>query len=712
MKLILKYKFMSVLSADRHDTPIHQVTLELCEANFEPSKTKPKSKTWDQKINEVTSAICALLNSCCGGLLRLTFDDKCPGLKATEPKTIDDMVRRIEQSVMKFAGVATVSDAFKLIATNPHCLEFNVKPAGRLCTVDYHLYLPTDYQVSAILNMEDSSAKVAALLEPQCKTMAVSFTQHCTEFYYKERAPDYLREQQMVQFKHLKDESTSNVTLADRMTNNSNKLVNCISAFANHEGGHIYFGVDDATYTVTGQVARENERTKIEKKVSSVISNMVWPVESPDRFWRLHFVPVLQKLGEDGESLGHEVRRDTFVIVVSVAKCPGGVFVKEPESYHLVNELVTRMPLPLWREKLVADNSRCGAKLGFHNNMVCRSCRTIVPVSMQGVGPKGWSSCKQEEEYMKVTQLMEDLRNNGNWSEIDRIAKKVLTPSNTNADLKLAVTFQCTAAEYRQNKYKQAYQFLQLYHSLVKLAKNPAIFEVQELYSWSAIKRSERDYQESYRYTYDALQKMQLIVPGWITAWFLCNAASLLTMFASEERDPIRKGTLISEAECYYRQALEHSQSITTYKKAAANLRHRVHINLAMLYLASSPKFNILNYSQNILPHSLKSAQESLQAAKDFEGPPMTGFNKFYFLLAKTDLCLRYYQQNPNEYFHYMKKAIRNANKACKVARDNKFAEVLHYAQSRIQLLKNIPDQEGESTTELVDVLLNEVTFE
>ncbi len=697
---------MSAVSPNRFDAPIHQVTIELCQVNIGSSKNKSKSKAWDEKIAEIASAICALLNSCCGGLLILSFNDVCSAIKATEPKTIDDMVRRIEQSVMKFAGVATVSEAFKLIDANPHGLQFNVKPAGRLCTIEYHLYLPTDYQVSAILNFEDSSAKVAALLEPRGKTIAVSLTQHVTEFHYKQKVPDGLREGQTVQFKHLKDDSTSNVTLADRMTNKSNKLVNYISAFANHEGGHIYFGVDDTTYTVEGQVANKNERTKIEKKVSNVLSKMVWPVGSPHPFWRIHFVPVLQK---HSESLGYIVRPDTFVIVLSVANCPGGVFAQEPESYHLVNGIVMRMPLPLWREKLLADNSRCATKLGFHNNMVCRSCRSMASTSMyKGVRPKQWSTPKQEEEYMTVTQLMEDLRNNGNWSEIDRIAEKVLTPDNANADLKLAVTFQCTAAEYRQNKYEQAYRFLESYHSLVKLAKNPAIFEVQELYSWSAIKRSERDYQESYRYTYDALQKMQLIAPGWITAWFLCNAASLLTMFASEEQDPITKETLIGEAECYYRQALEHSQSITVYKKAAANLRHRVHINLAMLYLASSPKFNIMNYIQTISPQSLKSAQESLQAAEDFEGPPKTGFNNFYFLLAKSDLCLRYFQQNPDDNSHCMQKAIRNANKACKVATNNGFAEVLHYAQSRVNLLKNIP-QQGENTTALVNVLLNKI---
>ena len=201
---------------------------------------------------------------------------------------------------------------------------------------------------------------------------------------------------------------------------------------------------------------------------------------------------------------------------------------------------------------------------------------------------------------------------------------------------------------------------------------------------------------------------MQLIAPGWITAWFLCNAASLLTMFASEELDPVQKVKLIREAECYYRQALEHGQTITTYKQAAANLHHRVHIYLAMLYLETSLKFNMKNYNQIISPKALKSAKESLKAAEDFDGPLMSGFNEFYFLLAKSDLCLRCFQQDPDNNSEQMKKSFRYADNALKVAKQNDFAEVLHYAQSRIMLLKSNA-QEDKSATELVNGLLRNI---
>ena len=563
------------------------------------------------------------------------------------------------------------------------------------------MYLPTDYQVSPI-SFGDSSKKIAALLEPRKQDRTHRNTiigKHCKDFRYQEKVPSGLQESQTVQFKLLKDDPTSNVTLADRMTNKSNKLVHYVSAFANHKGGHIYFGIDDSTYIVEGQVVEEREREKIKRRVSNVLSKMIWPEKTKRPCWGLEFVPVFTN---------GEPRRNIFVIVLSVAKCPGGVFVEQPESYHLVNGRVDRIPLALWKQRIKADAQR-GDDSPSCGGSVARTSGVIPARLTKRVGVIGWNTPKQEEEYMKVVQIMENLRNNGNWAEIKKIAARVLIPENNNADLKLTVTFQCIAAAYRQNKHQEAYDHLKSYHDLVKHAKNPTIFEVQELYSWSTIKRSERDYEESYNFTYDALQKMQQIVPGWITAWFLCNAASLLTMFASEESKPERKESLIAEAECYYREALEHAQAITAYDKAAANLGHRVHINLAMLYLASSPNVNGVNYHQTISPAHLKSAKESLRAAEDFEGPPMSGFNEFYFLLAKSDLCLRYFQLKPESNLEHMKKAIRYARDACQVATDNDFKEVLHYGQSRIRLLEDIPLKE-QSPADLVDGLLSNMS--
>ena len=686
------------------DSNVVIITIELNEKHLSSSSShgsKSNKKPWDEKMSEITAVICAFFNSSSGGRLRLKFEKKP---SAQVPKLIDNIIRRIEQSVLHFVGVATLSASFSLHSVDDDGIQFVVKPANRFCTVECHLYLPTDSQVNPISFVGDSSKKVAEIVQPQDHIIEVKFKEHCKHFFYQESTPDGLRESQTVEFKHLKDEATSNVTLADRMTNKTNKLVNYVSAFATHDGGHIYYGIDDTTYVVEGQVANAEEREKIRTKVANVLSKMVWPVRKPELFWKIDFVPVYIKK-QCGMSSLSEVCDETFVIVLSIAKCPGGVFVKEPESYQLVDGKVTKIPFPLWKQKVAEDSSKSVDSLALHQSNAKVDCKFLQPVVYKAIGTKKWSSVVQEERCMKVTQLMENLRNNGNWNQIDAIARKVITGENKDADLKLAVTFQCTAAAYRQNKYQEAYTFLQSYHSLLKEAKNPAIFEVQELYSWSAIKRAEKNYRDSYKYAYDALQKMQFIVPGWITAWFLCNAAILCTILSSEETEPVKKEAMICEAELYYIQALEHGQTIMAYKQAAGNLQHRVHINLAMLYLASSPNFNITNFNQTVPAKNLRHAQESLQAAEDFEGPPMTGFNEFHFFLAKSDLCLRYFQLDPIQNSQHLQKAIQYVNNALGVATNNDFAEVLHYAQSRVSLLQTIP-QNVQSSDGLIDELL------
>lgn len=111
-----------------------EVTICISESHLRPPKNKSKSKSSqrDEKISEITSAICALFNSSRGGLLTLIFDEKCKAIKAAEPKSIDDLVRRIEQSALNFVGVATVSSAFKLQeGPENDGLVFTVKPVSR-----------------------------------------------------------------------------------------------------------------------------------------------------------------------------------------------------------------------------------------------------------------------------------------------------------------------------------------------------------------------------------------------------------------------------------------------------------------------------------------------------------------------------------------------------------------------------------------------------
>ncbi|XP_046843261.1 uncharacterized protein LOC124437322 [Xenia sp. Carnegie-2017] len=697
------------MSASRHSHNLEEplvVQIDISDVHLLTKSGKTSSsnsKLCDLKVTEISSAACALFNSCCGGFIKLNFIDKCSELICEEPKLIDDIGRRIEQSVLKIASSIELSKLFKLEKVERHWLLLSVKSSPRFCTVQFFMYTPSDYQINAI-DLRIRSAEIASLLEPQLSAdyCAPKFPKHFTRFCYDERLSRGRRESQTVQFKLLKNEPESNGrftrTLADRIVNKSNKVTNTVSAFANHEGGHMYFGVDDNTSTVKGQEVSESEKVKIRKKISLLLSKMVWPVSQPERFWKISFHPVF-----DCQIQKFSTFR--YIIVLSVAKCPGGVHVEEPESYHLEKGKVSRIPFSLWKKRFIEDAKKCEAHRSWNENSASQAI--VALYGTKDIPVIKWSSAEYEKDYMSITQHMEELRNNGCWRQINTIEKKILGSDEYNADQKLAVTFQCTAAAYRQKRFTAANKYLESYHSLVKDAKNLTIFEVQELYSLSAIKRSEKDYEASYGYTCQALQKMQLIQPGWITAWYLCNAASLLTIFAGEESDPQKKDDLIEQAKRFYEQALVHNQAIIAYPKAAANLHHRVHINLAMLCMDSSPSKAVINLNQDIPLCKIQMARDSLHAAENFEGPPMTGFNEFHFLLAKSDLALRCYERDPVEGRGYLSEAITNAKRAYEVANDKAFAEVQHYAETRIVLFESMLPNEPDDSELLDDLLQN-----
>ena len=79
---------------------------------------------------------------------------------------------------------------------------------------------------------------------------------------------------------------------------------------------------------------------------------MLWPektkqeMEKGERPWSVEFVPVKDEVGKDIP--------DTWLILITVKRCPGGVFVEEPESYYIVDGKVVRMPFPVWKARLLA----------------------------------------------------------------------------------------------------------------------------------------------------------------------------------------------------------------------------------------------------------------------------------------------------------------------------------------------------------------------
>jgi hypothetical protein len=78
---------------------------------------------------------------------------------------------------------------------------------------------------------------------------------------------------------------------------------------------------------------------------------MVWPDENgkPERgkHWDIAFVPVFDEVNEKIP--------DLFVIVISTARCPGGVFLTDPESYEVRDGKVMKMTFERWKKRILHD---------------------------------------------------------------------------------------------------------------------------------------------------------------------------------------------------------------------------------------------------------------------------------------------------------------------------------------------------------------------
>ena len=157
-----------------------------------------------------------------------------------------------------------------------------------------------------------------------------------------------IQESNKVQLKNVKAGPSKRTTLADRMTGKSNKFSCYVSAFANYSGGHIYYGIRDDG-VVEGELISNEDIIEITKKVEKAINKMIWPeqIGQPKRgeHWDIFFEPVVDENSNPIPS--------TFVIVIYIAPCLGGVFTEEPECYEMVEGTVGKMSFTAWNKRIL-----------------------------------------------------------------------------------------------------------------------------------------------------------------------------------------------------------------------------------------------------------------------------------------------------------------------------------------------------------------------
>ena len=614
---------------------------------------------------EIIQSINALLNSN-GGTLELYHENNLT------PKEVENFVRPIEQKILDSVGLLTATSKIecKLVSAPAPKIVFAVKPNDCLSILNSGLYLPTKYQVIAIPPSESPDNVRRRFEKPQCTARkATSLKAYHQDFVLNQHAA--VDEDVNVQCKSLKSQESKCVNLADRITNKCNKLNCYVSGFANYIGGHIYYGIDDDR-VVKGQKVAEDEMEGVKRKVEKAIGKMIWPKHcgAPKRGkqWDIFFEPV-----KDAE--GKPVPL-TYVIVIAVAPCAGGVFAEEPESYRVSpNGTVCRyldVGLPYYCLHGLVDQTE--------------SSYTVHKTS-DGNNDKQQADADIQEETEHVKSLAEP--------DADIVPSYV--GRSRHNDVNLIILAERVAFAYRSGQYKKAKKLLQMFEECLDFpsSQDIEVFRFKAVYAKSAIARAEGKYKESYSIAIDGLQLAQQIPAGIVTAWFFNHVALVEALLYFSVQ------SAIMERSVRFLQvlALQHAQASSIEQEfciSMAELRQRVHINRAIALLGFSGDHRSANCD-------IEAAKINLAVVYEItlEGHLETHFREIHHNFALSDLSVRQWQQQEHRQRQTQDKtsfrdrempeallaALGYAKKALTRASDCRFEEMNHYANKRVSAL-------------------------
>ena len=553
-------------------------------------------------MKEIISKFIAVLNSH-GGRVSLAL------LQSGTAIAVQNLKRAIEQRLSDILGFSYMRDHIHLVSSNTDALVFTVEGAYRLCMMNYNLCIATETQVIDV-PAKTPTADLKEMLSSQVE-QRVEIGTHCTKFVFQRRC-NKLVESKTTQLKCLKAEKSKCVKFSDRMTNKANRFAKYVSAFASHLGGHIYYGVEDDG-VVKGEFVEDEE--EIAKKVSKAINKMVWPTESegPKRgqHWEIFFEPVSDVNGN--------VVPSTFVIVVYIARCAGGVFTEVPESYHVVNGEVKKMEYNKWRE------------------------RFFQMTSPQHVARAQWSS-KGKKQLLVLMEKMIHLRNSGDKARFESFIRQV-KQNDPSIEVQLIILSQEAAFANRRSEPVKAKLLIEKYHELMcknEMRENHPLFQCLELLIQSASERSLGNFKKSYDLATSGLQFVELVSLGSFSAWFYLHIASQLT--AASYACPKDHDYQIALAKIYGKNGLWYAQSGNDCPNETflADTQQAIYIHLACTYLACSTNGTI-HLKADVPDDDITCAKNCLMKVQELtlEGHELSSLREIEFRLAHSSLFVR-----------------------------------------------------------------------
>ena len=598
---------------------------------------------------EIIRYICAFLNSKNGGTLVLMSPPNEKGFDHNE-----DFVRSVEQKIGEKIGASSLTECVKVETelNKPSQLSFMIsalRSPPYVCTLESNLMLPSDAQVQSTspCNVNDLRKIIDILDESKALIDSPQPAQPDNVQRFVHGDYLYCGESKHCQFKFVK--SSTNIV------SKGNKLASYVSAFANYDGGYIYYGVKDDGF-VEGQTLKDETKDKksIIGKVTKVIKGMKrlarWKDPEMGKYWKIYFMPVYQK--QDDEPIP-----STYVIVIKVMPCLGGVFTSEPESYILANGEVQKMSFDEWKRRILKSKP-----------FLLEACALTEQCTLE----MGESACKITEKLVK-------LRNDGSFDKFDEEAKRLLKEANMT---RLVVLSQLAAVAVRKGHFKEAIDLNEEYAcTLSKLTPACEVskdFKAKELYTSSLIMRAEGEIEKSLEIAKEGLKILERIPPrvGLVMAWFNAHCASLLTILA--RRKP-GNADFKKEAQSFAEKALEHAKKLKALPIAKTDLEQRVWINQAMGILKcclTGEMHDVEMVDKNNLEEARRKLKDAKRSFKHFKP---TKFCEIQYYFARSDYWLR-------------KTNSAKAKKKCKIAerlsQKRKFEELERYAKKRLKVFQ------------------------
>ena len=602
------------------------------------SEITSNKRAKERALGNISHYIFALLNTS-DGTLKLCFNDH--DIDVTHEKKWN-FIRTLEQLLIHTIGSQSVTSNISFEEVEDNIIRGNVKKLNSLITVSYNLYVPSETQTNSISSLE----KVSGLLNKRLVPQPISRYSYHQKFRINEDCG--ITESKVAQLKCFKSESSKRVKLVDRIVNSANKFHHYVSAYGNHRGGHVYVGITNDRVVKGEFIPNESDKNHVVKTVEKAIKKMIWPeyIGQPKRgkHWDMFFEPVVDAADKPIPS--------TFVIVIYIAACLGGVFTEEPECYEMVEEQVKKMSFDDWKRRIMVSeksDSQPGSE--------------VVPYQVSRIH---WTSEETKRRCTEASDHLMCLINNGSWDDFEGQAKLIME-SNAGNEVKLMVLSKMIIAYSRKGCFGEAQTSLKDFYDILPKAKNSPYFAALASYLEIILKRNQRDFEGIEELVADALAKAKLIESGSLTA-----AIHVLVATVNSSTDELS------------RRAVEHLQRVGKPNSESIDLEQKAYITLVFFSLKC-----IL--SRDSIPPTI-CAQTDLNAAENalskfhksiLENPPCR-FREIQAKLATSGLYYRkaQVQEELNKRKRMLESALNCANDAEGFAEKYLFREMVWWSRT------------------------------